>query len=308
MLHSGCTNFTWNTSVKKNRNKGMKISHFSLLAVGVWNFLSGISFSQDQEPLILSGTVGDYKIEMEIQSVGWQDGVLVGRYKYAGKEKYLDLEGFVFGSCFDITEYYKGEATGEFYLTTGEENTFFGKWVSGSKSHDVNLKYVSGDLKMLNTKVPADYASCVSDDITGIYITESFFLNDWFFREDSPELEIGYNGGHLMVEDTGDDSINFSFQVVCGPTYHFAIASGRCKKTGNKAKFVIPYYGDDDSVEDSDCIIEFQFSDKSISASANGSMSCGFGARAYLDHTFTKVGNKVNFDEDAVIEELYCRD
>ena len=285
----------------------MSIATRCLLTIGIWS-AAGESFSQTPVLPKLSGTIGTYKIEVEFLSIGWLDGVVTGRYKYASKSKYLQLEGVMLGNCLQLTEYSNDEATGDFYLTRGEEDVYFGKWVSGPKSYDVNLKYVSGDLATLDKKNPEDYASCTSDKITGTYVNQFWFLNDWFYTEESPQIEIGFSGGFLMLEDIDNDSINFKVEVLCGPTYHIAYAEGRCKKDGNKAIYTIPFEPYEEGDEGEDCIIEFEFSEKSVYVSANGSMTCGFGARASLSHTFTKVGDNFNFDPDVPLEDFYCRD
>jgi hypothetical protein len=287
----------------------MKLKAYCLAAIGIWStWGGGISYSQTHDLPKYTGTIGKYNIEFEFLSIGWIDGVITGRYKYANKDKYLQLEGVMLGNCLQLTEYYGDESTGDFYLTFGEENTISGKWIAAPKSYDVNLSYVSGDLSTLTCKSPEDYASCINTEVTGTYVNEFWFLNDYFFSEDNVQMEIGFNGGFLMIEDTRDDSINFKVEVICGPTYHIAYAEGRCKKKGDKAKYVIPFEPYGDETEGTDCVIEFEFSYGTVSVTANGSFTCGFGARAYLDHTFTKVGNEINFDPDVPLEDLYCTD
>lgn len=233
--------------------------------------------------LILKGDIGGYKIEMEISSSVFDSATFEGRYRYLSQKNYLSIKGYNYGNCIYIEEFYNDKNTGSFYLDrTGD--TFTGHWVSDTKVFSVDLKIVSGDEGLLNYKTLADYSNAVSDKITGTYEVDFNFINDYFVTEENPVYEMGYNGGTIVFEDAGVDRLKFEFTFICGPTYHFAIADGIAVRQGD----VYVYEADPYDMGEN-CKVVFKFGEKSVSALSDNNQSCGFGARAYVDHELVKV-------------------
>ncbi len=238
---------------------------------------------KEETPLTLKGDIGGYKVEMEISSSVFDSATFQGRYRYLSQKNYLSIKGYNYGNCIYIEEFYNDKKTGSFYLDrTGD--TFTGHWVSDTKVFSADLKIVSGDEELLNYKTLADYSNEVSDKITGTYEVETSFINDYFVTEENPVYEMGFNGGTIVFEDAGVDSLKFEFTFICGPTYHFASADGIAVKQGD-----VYVYEADPYAYDENCKIVFKFGVKSVSAVANNSQACGFGARAYVDHNLVKV-------------------
>lgn len=231
----------------------------------------------------LSGDVGGYKIEMLITSVNQDSATFKGKYKYLSQKNYLEISGINYGSCLFIEESYNGKVTGSFYLDR-QANTLSGYWANETKSFAVNLEITSGNSELLYVKTEADYQALVSDKISGRYEVNYTFINDYFTTEENPVYEIGYNGGYVIVSEIGTDSISFVAEFICGPTYHFAIAEGVAVKDGEYYVYSADPYETDDF-----CEIKFKFGSKTVDASSNNSMGCGFGARAFIDHVLVKV-------------------
>lgn len=250
-------------------------------------------FQLQAQNLLLSGTIGAYPIEVEITKSTWETGEITGKYKYLSKLKYIHVSGQVTGNCIRLVEVYKGDTTGTFYLEV-EGDTLMGKWLSKEKYYDTKLLIVSGDKSMLKAKTVDDYKAQVSGEITGSYETETFFLNDMFLSESNVEMEIGYNGGTFLAKKLAGDSIQYQVFVVCGPTYHIAMAEGIAVKNINNQKYVSII---DDYDSENPCVVTIEFSEKEVYVSATYNQTCGFGARAYLDHHFTKTNDKVEFKD-----------
>ena len=250
--------------------------------------------SNEAGAFTISGAIGDYPIEMEIETVDREAATLSGKYKYTSKSSYLDLEGEISHDILYIEESYKGEVTGSFYLQfVGDE--LKGKWISGKKWYPVNLNISNEIQGKFNTKSLSDYAKDVSTDISGGYANESYFLNDMWFREDDPQMEIGFNGGALILEKYGEDSLKFTVNTICGPTYHIAYASAIAyRSTEDTYDCLLEVYDGDT------CFINIELSAKSAHISAKGNFVCGFGARAYLDHSFIKITDRYKFEEEEV--------
>lgn len=270
------------------KTTSMKIkANYVLVAVTI---LIGFSVSC-QDPLKYAGKIGPYSIEVDITANNWEEASFEGKYRYAGKKAYLTLKGEINDDCYYIEESYNGKQTGEFYLMQ-EEGKLTGYWVSGTKSHPVELDYVKGDTRLLIAKSLIEYSSTVSDDITGSYGNELYFINDMWYEEGKPDVEIGFNGGHAVFEQLSDDSLRFSFELICGPTYHFAFGDGVAVKQDS-----IYVWENEDG-----CHIEFTPGEKSVYVEANNSMECGFGARAYVSHKFFKISDSHSFEETSLKE------
>ncbi len=134
-------------------------------------------------------------------------------------------------------------------------------------------------------------SALVSPGINGTYETEYYFINDMWFEEGKPDLEVGFNGGRAVIEKIDEDSLRFLVEVVCGPTYHIAYANGIAIRNPDADQVYI--YDNEDG-----CRIEILLDVKEVSMSANAGMECGFGARAYLDHTFIKTKDEASFEEE----------
>lgn len=260
--------------------------------------ISSSVFSQTK-PLQLKGQIGTYKIELEISSRDYVTGELTGKYNYKGKTNHLNLKGQTYNGIFVLEESYKGEHTGTFYLET-EADKVVGKWIQNETWYDVELKRTSGDWDMIHSKSLDEYQMEVNDDLSGVYATENYFINDMWFREDHPEIEIGYNGGALIIEPIHKDSLRFHIQLICGPTYHFATASGIAVR--NDSCFL---YTNEEGCEIS---IRTLLNNRTVHIKANGSMECGFGARAYMDHSLIKVTNEIPEGEEPNLNVLLGRE
>jgi len=235
-------------------------------------------FSQKESTLNYTGKIGNLKIELTILKNDFLTGEFQGKYRYAGKEAYLNLKGTFFSPCLSMEESYKDKVTGNFFLELVDDS-LLGYWLNESKVLKVKLDYQAGDRKLLSRKLPEDYASEVSSSIEGTYEYHLNFINDYWSPE---QTEIGYNGAKSTVKIIDKDSIYIVFEAVCGPTYHFAIGEGVAVKEG---EFYVYRF--------EDCEIIVSFTEKTVKMEANNSMDCGFGARAYLEHDFSKVSDQI---------------
>lgn len=245
----------------------------------------------------LEGKIGGkYRFTMElVKSTAKADIGVRGRYQYVGKTASIDLEGNYFGGqVLHLTESVNGKQTGEFFIEDGESGGLTGKWIGGGKGLDLEIAVTSGDLKEL---APYDLQSCIARanaTKTGSYVAVNHFINDFFFSEENPALEVGFNGGVLTIKELDANSIEFSFDLTCGPTYHMAYLSGIAKRIGpNKYQ-----YKDSPMGEGEICEVTFLFGEKSVELDQqSGNVECGFGARAYAGGTFDKVNNVIPASE-----------
>ena len=255
-------------------------------------------FSQTK-PLHLKGQIGKYKIVMEISSRDYVTGELAGKYNYKGKTNHLTLTGKTYNDLFVLDESYEGEHTGTFYLDT-KGDSVVGKWIQNETWHEVKLIRTSGDWDMIHCKSLDEYHMEVNEDLSGVYATESYFINDMWFQEDRPQIEVGYNGGVMILEPIHKDSMRFYIQLICGPTYHFATAGGVAVR--NDSIFI---YTNEDGCEIS---ISTQLNNRTVLVVANDSQECGFGARAYMNHSLIKVSNEIPEGEEINLNVLLGRE
>jgi len=246
-------------------------------------FVSVLSLAQG---LKLVGNVGGYDIEMFIDSVDNITGEFSGKYRYLSQKNYLEIDGRNFDDVIYIEEYYGENMTGTFYLEMQSE-TLTGVWVNGdnTKSFDVELWAEDENFNYINVKSLIEYNAECSDKISGEYRTEYYFINDYFVTEDNPVYELGFNGGSATFEELEDGSLKFEIELICGPTYHFAIAEGIAVKQGD-----VYIYSANEWETEENCEITFKFENKKVYASSSANYECGFGARAYMDHSLMKVG------------------
>lgn len=223
---------------------------------------------------------------MTLESSG--QNKLSGKYNYKGKTSFLDLSGDISEEILFLEESYKGKLTGSFYLEY-REDSLVGKWAHENRSYDVGLAIASGDRSVLDYFGVEERSASCSDEVSGSYEIEYYFINDYFFEENKPTLEVGYNGAEAVLEKIDENQIRFYVEAICGPTYHYAFAEGIAKRVPEEPN-TFRYVNEDG------CEITIVLDIKEVSISANASMECGFGARAYLDHTLLKVSDEVNFE------------
>lgn len=244
------------------------------------------------KPVELTGKIGKYSIEMFITQFDKSTKQFKGNYNYKGKKGSLQIKGELKGDCIIIEEFFKNKSTGSFYLSSEVGDSLKGFWKAENKDPlAALLKYRNAEAaKQL---MPSDLMGLnkgVSNDIDGSYKIEQYFLSDLFY----PNIDVVFNGGTANFKKLGNDSLLFLVEMVCGPTSHIAYASGKAVKKGNHYLYKANVSGDDDKW----CEIAFTFSNKKVTAVANASFECGFGARAYLDHELIKVSNKPVFEND----------
>lgn len=262
--------------------------------------LMGLTAMADPN-VLLEGAVGKYKIEMALHLSFQDDSGLAGWYRYAGKTASLDLKGDLMGgNVLFLVESFGGKETGQFYMDTANQEEWTGTWIGNGKSLPCTLNVRNGEMKQL---MPYDLEAVnaeVEEGITGSYVDETYFINDMWFSDENPQLELGFNGGVVTVREIDDFSISVYFNLVCGPTYHLAYFSGEASKTGpNTYEFFASVEGEDK------CHLIFKFQHKGlVIEQQSASFACGFGARAYADGSFMKVNNETLEGEDLGIRDV----
>ncbi|HRE74301.1 MAG TPA: hypothetical protein PK637_14170 [Flavobacteriales bacterium] len=248
-------------------------------------------------PMVLNGSVDNYKIEMEISNFNPGTNEITGKYKYDSQKAYLELKGKAMGTTWMLEEYSKGKNTGTFYLNIDHKSAM-GWWTDEKKSLAVDLAS-SSRISSVNS-FDFEYNNFnPGKGITGSYSTEYYWVNDFHNDPTQPALEIGFNGGYAVFEEQKNGNLKFQLEVICGPTYHFAYAEGIAEKKGKKYIYTSSEYSDE-----TPCEIVFTIDGNIIHAEANQSMGCGFGARAYLSHDFTKFSDKFQMGEGVSLEKL----
>ena len=260
------------------------LSKIVFSCVFIFSIFSTVNAFADSDTLVLKGNVGGYAIEMEISSSDYATGEFQGRYRYLSQTSYLDIKGQNFGTCMYIEEFYDEDQTGSFYLDFAEDS-LKGWWVAGDKSYTVELSIAAGNHEHLLTQSLEELSSQTNDSISGTYQVDYYYISDYFATEVNPVYEIGYNGGYVSIEEVGQDTLKFEFEFLCGPTYHIASAEGVAVKTGDI------YVYSEKLWDEESCEVTFMFSEKGVYVSSVSSFSCGFGARAYVDHELIKVND-----------------
>lgn len=240
------------------------------------------------ESIKFKGIIGAYPIELTITEFNKDENSVLGFYKYSKSKTgaFLELKGELSGTCMRLDEFSNNENTGSFYLEI-EGDSLIGKWINGKKGFDVSLERVAGDLALLKTKSEKELSALTNDAISGTYAVSYLWVNDMWFYEEVPSAEIGFNGGEVAIQQLSKDQIRFEVMMVCGPTYHMAMAAGIAQLKGEEYIF-----------EEEECSISLMFSNKKLTIKANHSSDCGFGARAYLDHEVWKVSDTYGFLEE----------
>lgn len=243
-------------------------------------------FSQEKRNPDYIGKIDSYPIELYIDSLDFIKGKVIAKYRYQNKKNYLKLTGEISNPVVYFEETFKGAVTGSWYLDIYKDS-LLGRWIGNNKSLAMVL-FRTENGKLLQKKCPQDFSTEVSEKKTGKYFTEYHFINDLFVNEEQLIPEIGFNGGSVEVQELGADSIYFSAELICGPTYHFAIAEGVALK--KEQDYIC-------KIEDN-CEITLHFESKKLYIKANKSaIDCGFGARAYLDHELYKVSEEILMKE-----------
>jgi len=192
-----------------------------------------------------------------------------------------------------MEESWSAKGTGYFYLEfEGEKLT--GKWISpGEKWYKVGLEPVDRNISDIHELDWKEYKKGATNSFTGTYITGYHFINDMWWEDDKPQLEVGFNGGYAILNQISEDTLAFDVMTISGPTYHFAVTSGLAIKTDDNTYVC-------NQTEYGPCIITITLSDYKVDVRADGSsMDCGFGARAYLDDSFVKACDKADFDTES---------
>ncbi len=263
---------------------------------------SASAFSQSH--VWLKGKIGKYPIEMELWRTEQDtEHSLQGKYNYKGKTNSLTLEGNSLGKrVLQLDEYFKKENTGSFYLQMDEKDTLKGKWIAGKKHFDAYLTVSKGNFKDLLSYKNEKLSRLTNEAIEGSYVEEHYFINDMWFTDENPQIEIGYNGGYLIIKEKHKDTLEFSLEKTCGPTYHFATASGKAYRI-NDSTF---QYRSKSDYSDNYCMFQLIQGEKEIRIEQSSSSSaCGFGARAYADGTFLKIKNQTPVIKEEFIEGVY---
>jgi len=251
------------------------------------------------DTLFIEGFVGKYPIEMQITSSDYETGIFHGRYRYQNQKDFIELYGENYQQCVYMEEYVAGDTTGFFYLDR-KADSLKGVWMINTKVFEVNLQIVSGNKELLKRKDLLDYSQHTNHAISGSYGNEYHWINDMWSSAENPYYEIAFNGGYLIIEERAKDSIQFEVEVICGPTYHFATASGMAAKTTIENQYV--YRSQEEDGEQ--CVIVFEFTEKAVHIEAEYSWVCSFGARAYLNHDFIKISNQTNFDDYISLDKI----
>lgn len=235
------------------------------------------------DPVELRGAIGPYDIEAELQRI---DGALVGRYRYAGRDAWIDLSGEAYGQdAIQLNESVGGEQTGAFFLGN-EDGQLVGFWAGGGADFEAGLTPVRGDLlTLMEPEPPID----ISNSITGQYAVGHYWVNDWF----APNYEIGFTGGTANVLQIAPNQIFVNFQFVVGPTYHIAAFQGGAKQTADGV-FV---HASTLSGGDEPCRLVFSFDPNEMSIEdENTGYACQFGARAHANFNLMKISDMAEFD------------
>ncbi len=237
------------------------------------------------DPLSLHGTIGSYEIEMEL--VRDAESALSGRYRYAGKEAWLTLDGQAYGQdVVALTEQFEGQETGAFFLDVVSKE-LVGVWVTEERDLPVKLTATSGDL--LDVLEPVSRPE-VNSAITGQYTTGGHWVNTMW----APQYEVGFNGGTVNVAKIDAEGLLIHFDFIVGPTYHIASFRGVAQRT---AAGVFEHKAVLEGSSEA-CHLTFRFSQSGLSVSDNNSgWTCQFGARAHANFDLEKTSDIAEFEE-----------
>lgn len=236
------------------------------------------------DPVAFTGAIGPYAIEGEVERV---DDALTGRYRYAGRDAWIDLGGEAFGrEAMRLDENVDGEETGAFYLDV-VDGGLAGFWSNRETDYAAELEISGAALASLLNPVE-EYDR--SPGVTGKYTTEAYYVSSLF----APNYEVVFNGGDVDVVEVSVSQIFVSFDFVVGPTYHIASFQGLAKRTGPNTFVHNAIIGGSSEP----CRLEFTFTDYvlDITDEDNG-FACQFGARAHASFTLEKTSNIAEFQD-----------
>ncbi len=236
-------------------------------------------------PVEFTGAIGPYQIELELD--GSEDR-LVGRYRYAGRDAWIELAGDAYGTdALQLEERVADSVTGQFYLENHDQR-LEGYWVNETTDFEVQLTPVKGAIDELLKIAPL---LDVSEAPTGQYEVSHHWVNSFF----APNYEIGFNGGTVNVvaiEPGQPNQILVDFNFIVGPTYHSAWFRGFATLTEDGVYVhdeVLPY-------GETKCRLVFRFIGKQLSIDDEGNgHACQFGARAHANFTLTKISDTAEF-------------
>lgn len=239
------------------------------------------------DPVVLSGSIGPYAIEVELSRAAQTDDTLSGRYRYAGKTAWLDLQGTAYDQdVVALTERADGKETGYFFLdVTG--TALKGYWVSGETEYPVEI---TSEGKSVSALLSPDSPPDVSASLTGQYTTGGYWVNTWW----APRYEVGFNGGAVNVAVVDDGNLLIHFDFVVGPTYHLATFRGTAQRVGpNEFEHNAVLEGSSDP-----CRLTFRFDQGALSVSdQNNGFACQFGARAHANFDLIKTSDTAEFED-----------
>ncbi len=244
-----------------------------------------------QNELKLNGSIGSYNIEIELTPNKGAGKLISGKYRYQGKTAYLNLEGKLYSKdLLYLQESYNGETTGHFYLEH-EEGNWNGRWTNGKKAYEVTLMAVGGDLNDFELFGGEKVEEGTNTELAGTYSSDIYFINDYFYTEENPSIEIGYNGGTVSITQMESDSIWVELNTTSGPTYHIAYFEQAVPKVADNT-----YEYDDFLWEDNDekCHLKFTFDGNGMLSveQYSNNMACDFGMRAYAGGEYKKYTNE----------------
>ncbi|AKS46063.1 hypothetical protein SAMN05444287_1167 [Octadecabacter temperatus] len=236
------------------------------------------------DPVTFDGSIGPYDIEAELSR---SDDGLVGRYRYAGRDTWLDLTGDAFGQdVIQLSEQVDGEATGTFFLDVVNDQ-LEGYWVNETDEYTAQLTPPQGALVSLLDPIAEPQ---VNSSVTGQYFVGSHWVNTMW----APRYEVAFNGGDVNVVAVSPDLIYVRFEFIVGPTYHFAYFEGFARRA-NERTFI-----HDQVLEGGDepCQLAFTFEDATLSIDDNNSgFACQFGMRAHANFDLNKVSDIAEFED-----------
>ena len=121
------------------------------------------------------GQIGPFEIQLELEAR--EDARVSGRYRYAGRTDWLDLNGQVFDhDAIEIVERAEGKETGRFYLNVGAQD-LTGFWAAGETHHPVVLRPVIGAVSELLPQLEREE---INAGLTGRYSVGGHWVNEWF--------------------------------------------------------------------------------------------------------------------------------
>ncbi len=92
-----------------------------------------------EEDAYYTGTIGDYKIVMELTFAG-SGNPMYGRYRYANKTQWINLNGTYIDGVMELDEKVNGNVTGHFSFAMNDDGTLSGVWTNADKSKSLKFR------------------------------------------------------------------------------------------------------------------------------------------------------------------------